>query len=111
MQPAVVTSDALVALIKDVLLRMNLKLENCRGQCYDGAGNMSGRISGVSTQLLNEEPRAIYTHCYGHALNLACQDTIRSVRVVKDALDTTFELSKLLKYLSKHNAAFKKDKR
>lgn len=68
---------------------------------------MSGRISGVSTQLLNEEPRAIYTHCYGHALNLACQDTVRSVKVVKDALDT---LSKLLKYSSKRNAAFKKIK-
>ena len=73
------TANALVALIKDVLLRMNLKLENCRGQCYDGASNMKGRISGVSTQLLKDEPRAIYTHCYGHALNLACQDTVRSV--------------------------------
>jgi hypothetical protein len=102
-----ITSNALVALIKDVLLRMNLKLENCRGQCYDGASNMRGRINGVATQVLNEEPRAIYTHCYGHALNLACQDTVRSVKVVKDA---TFEISKLLKYSSKRNAAFKKIK-
>ena len=54
------------------------------------------------------DPPLIYTHCYGHSLNLACQDTIRSVRVVKDALDTTFDLSKLLKYSSKRNAAFKK---
>ena len=72
----------LVALIKDVLLRMNLKLENCRCQCHDGASNMRGRISGVATQILNDEPRAIYTHCYGHALNLACQDTVRSVKVI-----------------------------
>ena len=103
-----ISANSLVAVIKDVLLRLNLKLENCRGQCYDGASNMKGHISGVSTQLLQDEPRAIYTHCYGHSLNLACQDTIRSVRVVKDALDTTFELSKLLKYSSKRNAAFKK---
>ena len=100
-----ISSDSLCALIKDVLLRFNLTLENCRGQCYDGASNMKGRLSGVSTQILREEPRAIYTHCYGHSLNLACQDTIRDVKVVKDALDTTFDLSKL-KY-SKYKATFK----
>ena len=102
-----ISSDSLCALIKDVLLRFNLTLENCRGQCYDGASNMKGRLSGVSTQILREEPSAIYTHCYGHSLNLACQDTIRDVKVVKDALDTTFELSKLLKYSSKRKATFK----
>ena len=82
---------------KDVLLRFNLILENCRGQCYDGASNMKGHLSGVSTQSLREEPHANYTHCYGHSLKLACQDTICDIKVVKDALDTTFELSKLLK--------------
>ena len=54
-------------------------------------------MSGVSTQILREEPCAIYTHCYGHSLNLACQDTIRNVKVLKDALDTTFELSTSLR--------------
>ena len=72
---------------------------------------MKGHISGVSTQLLLEEPRAIYTHCYSHSLNLACQDTIRSIRVLKDALDTTFELSKLLKYSSKRKATYKQIKK
>ena len=62
----------------------------------------------VFIQILKEEPRAIYTHCYGHALNLACQDTVHSVKAVnKDALDTTFEISNLLKYSAKRNAAFK----
>ena len=102
-----ISSDSLCALIKDALLRFNLTLENCRGQCYDGASNMKGHVSGVSTQIVREEPRAIYTYCYGHSLNLACQDTIRSVKVVKDALDTTFELSKLLEYSSKRKATFK----
>ena len=32
---------------------------------------MKGPRSGVAKQLLDEEPRAIYTHCYGHSLNLA----------------------------------------
>ena len=37
-----ITSDALQAAIKDTLLRMNLSLARCRGQCYDGASNMAG---------------------------------------------------------------------
>ena len=41
------------------------------------------------------------------ALNLACQDAIHSVKVVKDAPDITFELSKLLKYSSKSKATSK----
>ena len=32
----------IVSVVKDVLLRMNLSITNCRGQCYDGASNMSG---------------------------------------------------------------------
>ena len=105
-----ISADSLVSIIKDVLLRLNLQLDNCRGQCYDGAGNTKGCRSGVATQIMRDEPRAIYTHCYGHALNLACQDTIRSIKVVRDALDTTFEISKLLKYSSKRKAEFLKIK-
>ena len=47
-------------------------------------------------------------HCYGYALNLACQDTICNIKVIKDALDTTFELSKLLKYSSKRKSEYLK---
>ena len=43
-----------------------------RGQCYDGAAAMVGTRSGVAELVLTEEARAIYTHCYGHELNLAC---------------------------------------
>ena len=41
-------ADNLTQLIKDVLVRLSLPLEHCRGQCYDGASNMSGRRSGVA---------------------------------------------------------------
>ena len=56
---------------------LNLTLTNCRGQWYDGASNMTGSKGGVSTQLSKEEPRALYTHCYGHALNLAVSDMMK----------------------------------
>ena len=77
------SADSLVALIKDALLRMNLSLHKARGQYYDGTANMSGAKSGVAKQLTDEKPRALYTHCYGHALNLACGDAIKSASFYK----------------------------
>jgi len=51
----------LVAVIKGCLLCLNLQLNRCRGQCYDAAGAMAGSKSGVATQILSEEPKALYT--------------------------------------------------
>ena len=73
---------------------MNLAISNCRGQCYDGSKNMSGSRSGVATRITNLESRAPYTHCYGHALNLAIQDTVKGVKVMED---TVYEITKLIK--------------
>ena len=93
-------------LIKDVLLRLNLALTKIRGQCYDGAACMAGIRSGVAKQLLDEEPRAVYTHCYGHAPNLACSDAIKQCSLIKDTLDTTHELIKLLKESPRRDSCF-----
>ena len=91
-------ADNLTQLIKDVLARLSLPLERCRGQCYDGTGDMSGRRSGVAVRIQQEEPRALYVHYMGHSLNLAVQDTSRSVKVMADTFDTVLELAKVFKY-------------
>lgn len=85
------------AAIKDVLLRLNLAISKVRGQCYDGASAISGMKSGVVKKICDAEPRALYTHCYGQALNLACGDTIRQCKLMRDALNSTHEISKLVK--------------
>lgn len=103
-----IDADTLTKTIEDCLLRMNLSLNNCRGQCYDGASNMSGAKKGVATQINEKEPRAVYTHCYGHALNLAVGDTVKQSKTMRDALDTTHEISKLLKYSPKRDSLFEK---
>ena len=100
-------ANSIVVIIKDALMRMNLSLAQCHGQYYDGAAVMQGCRNGVAVQILQVEPRALYIHYYGHSLNLACQDVIRAIKPIKNALDTAFELSKLLKYSSKRNAQFK----
>ena len=65
------SAESVMFTIKDVLLRMNLRIENCRGQCCDGASTMSGQKSGVAKMMMDLEHRALYTNCYWHALNLA----------------------------------------
>ena len=77
------------------VLRMNLSVSNCRGQCYDGASNMSGHRNGVSTQITAEESRALYTHCYAHSLNLAVSDAIKQSKMCQDTLDTAYEIDSL----------------
>ena len=54
-----ITSETLVNSLKDVLLRMGLSVQNCRGQCYDGASNMVVIAickSGVATQIQKRNP-------------------------------------------------------
>ena len=52
--------DEIVAIIKDILLRMNLRIENANGQCYDGASSMSGKRSGVATQIKSLNRKCLY---------------------------------------------------
>lgn len=58
------------------------------------------------TQILKEERRALFTHCYGHALNLAVSDTVCSI--LKSCDDTVNATSEILKLLSKRDTMLKK---
>ena len=88
------------------MLTFNLQLSRCCGQCYDGGSNMAGCESGAKTQILKQELRAFFTHCYGHLLSLSVADTIRTVKYLGSIMDTIYELSKLLQYSPKHLALF-----
>ena len=45
-------------------------------------------------------------HCYGHALNLAVADYMKSSKIYKDTSNTSFEITKLIIFSPKRNAAF-----
>ena len=77
------SANTLVSILHDCLLRLNLSVNKLRGQCYDGASSMAGKRNGVAKQITNLEERAVYTHCYGHSLNLACCDTIKRIKFLK----------------------------
>ena len=53
-----------------------------------------------------EEKRAVYTHCYGHALNLAVGITMKQSKLCRDSMEVAFEVSKLIEFSLKRNAAF-----
>ena len=53
---------------------------------------MAGSKNGVKTQLLAEEPDALFTHCYGHALSLSVTDTVKNVALLKSTMDTTHDV-------------------
>jgi len=76
----------------DCLVRLNLNVHFVRGQGYDGAAVMAGARSGVAAKITALEHRAVYIHCAGHTLNLALQDSVKHITVVRDTLDLTREL-------------------
>ena len=101
-----IESETLFNSITDALNWMDIPLTDCRGQCYDGASNMVGAKTGVATRIKEIEPGALLTHCYGHTLQLAVGDTIKSIKLMRDTLDAAFELNKLIKYSPKRERAF-----
>ena len=103
-------AETLSAEPKDALVRLHLSPSKMRGQCYDGAGCMAGVKSGVAARLSREKPRAVYTHCYGHALSLACSDAIKQCKVMKDSLETTHEITKLIKLSPRRDTLFQQFK-
>ena len=59
---------------------------------------MMGKTFGVATTIENElNKNALVTHCHAHALNLACGDSIGNCKLMQNALETAFEMSKLVK--------------
>jgi hypothetical protein len=60
--------------LQNVLKSLELDIDDIRGQGYDNGANMSGRHRGVQKRLLEINPRAFYTPCGCHSLNLALCD-------------------------------------
>ena len=105
MEVEVTDPETLTSTIKDVLLRCNLQLCQCRGQSYDGASKMAGH-NFVSTRITAAEPRALYVHCLAH-WDLFLQDCSRYCDCVKNALSLPSDLARSIRALPKRLAFFK----
>ena len=64
---------------------------------------MGGAKTGVATQIKSINPKFLFTHCYGNALNLAVGDVFKNVPQLREALETAYEICKLIKKSPKRN--------
>lgn len=57
-------------IILDTLLSLGLDINDCRGQSYDNAANMSGAYTGLQARIKQHNPLTFYVPCSAHSLNL-----------------------------------------
>ncbi|XP_025407500.1 zinc finger MYM-type protein 1-like [Sipha flava] len=58
--------DAVLPFLKN----LGIDINNCRGQSYDNASNMSGAYTGLQARIVKHNSLAIYVPCSAHSLNL-----------------------------------------
>jgi len=74
------------------LKKLNVDVNNLRGQGYDGAASMSGRFNGVAALIKNDHPSALYVHCSAHNLNLSVSSAcnIQGIRNTMNTIETCY---------------------
>ena len=95
-----ITGKALSDAIVHWLDVNELPVANMRGQCYDGASNMSGSRSGCQAILQQQAPRAVYVHCSSHKLNLAIVSACK-ISSFKNTESYLGEISRFFAYSAK----------
>ena len=57
---------------------MSIDIQNCIGDSFDGAANMSGQYRGVQARISEVADNHVHVWCYAHPLNLVLVDTTSS---------------------------------
>ena len=68
------TGQGLFDAVQNQLKQPDLDIDNLRGQGYDNGSNMKGGNKGVQKKFLDVNPRAFYSTCGCHSLNLTLCD-------------------------------------
>ncbi len=87
-----VTGQAIADRLLGHLVTWQLPASQLRGQTYDGAGAMAGKRKGAASRITEHHPKATYTHCAAHALNLCVVKccSISEIRNTIDAADSVY---------------------
>ena len=99
---AVDISDAIITCLQN----LGLSLGTLHGQGYDGVSAMSGIEAGVQARIKEKQPKAVYTHCSGHALNLSFVGSC-SIPSVRNCIDSIKNLTIRVKYSTKREGLLK----
>jgi hypothetical protein len=78
------TGLGLFDVLEKELKLLDLDINDVRGQGYDNGSNMKGKHQGVQKKLLNVNPRAFYSACGCHSLNLTLCDMAKTRGRAKD---------------------------
>jgi len=79
------TGAAIAKNITEGVENLSLNMNFCRGQGYDGAGNMAGKCIGAAARIQSMFPKAPYVHCGSQALNL-CVASACSIQVIRNMM-------------------------
>ena len=78
-----------------------------RGQCYDGASNMSGARAGVKSIVQEAAPKAMYYHCAAHRLNLAVVSACK-IQAFKNVESYLGEIARFFNFSAKRQRLLEK---
>lgn len=95
----VIAGEALAAAILSVIEQSGLSISNCVGQAYDGASNMSGTNTGTAAHIQRKNPRAVYSHCRSHVLNLSLVKSCKNVQAVSKCVSSYAFIQQLLQQI------------
>ena len=95
-----VSGEAIAGDILEQLANWQLDPRHLRGQAYDGAGAMAGRVRGTAARILSIYPKAVYTHCAAHGLNL-CIVKSCNICEVNNMMQTADTIAHFLKIFTK----------
>ena len=101
------SGEALAEEISNFIKSIGLRMGDCRGQGYDGAGNMAGKLSGVAARIQGIYDKAIYVHCNSHILNLCIASSCK-VKIVRDMMDNVRNVSNFFNDSPKRTLVLKK---
>ena len=95
------------AIANDILLKLEkwqLQLQFLCGQAYDGAGAMAGKSKGAAACITAKQPKALYTHCASHRLNL-CVVKCCSIREISNMMQSADKISRFFSNSPKRQLA------
>ena len=113
------TGEDLGNLVLAFLKKHSIPIEDCRGQSYDNASNMSGRYNGMQAVIKRHNAAAEYVPCAAHSLNLVGHNSASSCRLAVGFFDilrklytfftaSTYRWAVLQKHLDKKQPVVKR---
>ncbi|XP_046671054.1 zinc finger MYM-type protein 1-like [Homalodisca vitripennis] len=85
------TAEGMFKSVMRELGNLEINIDDCRGQSYDNASNMSGTYNGLQAKIKSKSPLALFIPCAAHSLNLvgssaaeSCEEACRFFMLLQE---------------------------